>query len=245
MKTLLWAECRKLRRCRFLLLALLCTTGVTAIVFLGGNPARSSLSSQPLSCWYLNIAQPWATLFVLPAMIALFGSYLICREEEEGTLNALLLIPVRKIKLISAKMLLTFILSLLLYLLLFLQNLFLELFSASELSAGLAAEFLKTYLLEGIGVFLAVSPMIVLVSCCKKNYWLALALTELYSFAGLFMSISDTLRSFYPITAVLGIAGYYETTPQNRLQSWFILVLCACVTIFVLKIMDSKKRAGI
>lgn len=240
MKTLLWAECRKLRRCRFLLLALLCTTGITAIVFVGGTPSRSSLS-----CWYLNMAQPWATLFVLPAMVALFGSYLICREEEEGILNALLLIPVGETKLIFAKMILTLILSLLLYLLLFFQNLFLELFSVSGLSAGLAAEFLKAYLLEGSGVFLAVSPVIVLVSCCKKSYWLALALTELYSFAGLFMSISDTLRSFYPITAVLGIAGYYETTPQNRLQSCFILVFCACVTIVVLKIMDSKKKAGI
>ena len=94
--------------------------------------------------------------------------------------------------------------------------------------------FFKSYLLEGIGVFLAVSPIIALVSYTKKSYWLALLLAEIYSFAGLFMSMSNLTRSFYPITALLGVAGYYEMTTANLIGSIFILLLCGCLTVFIL-----------
>ena len=86
--------------------------------------------------------------------------------------------------------------------------------------------FFKSYLLEGIGVFLAVSPIIALVSYIKKSYWLALLLAEIYSFAGLFMSMSSLTKTFYPITALLGVAGYYETTTTNLFESLFVLLLC-------------------
>ena len=103
--------------------------------------------------------------------------------------------------------------SVLIYLLLFVITLSTELIlHYSDLSIGMVLSFFKSYLLEGVGVFLAVSPIIALVSYTKKSYWLALLLAEIYSFAGLFMSMSNLARSFYPITALLGVAGYYETT---------------------------------
>ena len=68
----------------------------------------------------------------------------------------------------------------------------------------------------------------------KKSYWLALLLAEIYSFAGLFMSMSSLTKSFYPITALLGVAGYYETTPINFVESILVLLLCGCLTVFIL-----------
>lgn len=44
--------------------------------------------------WYMTMVQPWATMFVLPAIIAMLGSYMICREEQDDTLKSLLLILV-------------------------------------------------------------------------------------------------------------------------------------------------------
>ena len=183
----------------------------------------------------MTMVQPWATMFVLPAIIAMLGSYLICREEQDDTLKSLLLIPVSETALTAAKMIVTFVLSVLIYLLLFVITLSTELIlHYSDLSIGMVLSFFESYLLEGIGVFLAVSPIIALVSYAKKSYWLALLLAEIYSFAGLFMSMSNLTRSFYPITALLGVAGYYETTTANLIGSIFILLLCGCLTVFIL-----------
>lgn len=125
--------------------------------------------------------------------------------------------------------------SVLLYLLLFVITLSTELIlHYSDLSIGMVLSFFKSYLLEGVGVFLAVSPIIALVSYTKKSYWLALLLAEIYSVAGMFMSMSNLARSFYPITALLGVAGYYETTTANLIGSIFILLLCGCLTMFIL-----------
>ena len=34
--------------------------------------------------WFMTAAQSLATFYVLPAVIALLGSYMICREEQGG-----------------------------------------------------------------------------------------------------------------------------------------------------------------
>ena len=39
----------------------------------------------------MTMVQPWATILVLPAMISMLGSYMICREEQDDTLKSLLL----------------------------------------------------------------------------------------------------------------------------------------------------------
>ena len=94
--------------------------------------------------------------------------------------------------------------------------------------------FLFTYFVNGIGVFLAVSPIVALVARMKKGYWLALVFAEIYSFAGLFASMSEILKTAYPITAVFNLSGYYEATIGNKAISLVILLLCITLTIFIL-----------
>lgn len=96
----------------------------------------------------------------------------------------------------------------------------------SDLSAEMVLKFFRIYLLDGIGVFLAISPMIALVARMKKGYWLALVFTELYSFAGLFASMSSTLNIYYPITAVFNCSGYYTASLQQIAGSMIVLLLC-------------------
>ena len=179
---------------------------------------------------------------MLPAVIALLGSYMICREEQDDTIKNLSLIPVNERKLTAAKMIILFLFSILAYVLLFLLTFSTEMvLHASELSIKMFFDFLKMYLLEGIGVFFAVSPIIALVPYLKKNYWLALAVAEIYSFAGLFMSMSNTLRTFYPITAIFGVSGYYETTAQEKLCSLLVLLLCGIVALIFLKKLNRRR----
>lgn len=235
MGKLIWAEYQKLRRCGILLFTVSAAVVAAGIVLIGGMSEDYGVRSTDGPGWYMTMVQPWATLFVLPAVIAMLGSYMICREEQDNTLKSLRILPVSEERLTAAKMLVTLSFSMLIYLLLFTITFLTEgALHFSDLSVNMVCRFLKMYLLEGIGVFLAVSPIIALVSYMKKSYWLALAAAEIVSFSGMFMSMSGTWRTFYPITAIFGVAGYYETTAGEWISSALVLLLCGCISIVVL-----------
>ena len=173
---------------------------------------------------------------MLPAVIALLGSYMICREEQEDTLKSLRLIPVDEVKLTLTKMVLAFVFSVLIYLLLFVITFFVETVLHFEaLSIGLVLGNLKTFFLDGIGVFFAISPIIALVARMKKGYWLALVFAEIYSFAGLFASMSVQLKTVYPMTAVFNLSGYYDGNAVQVLIGIAVLLTCGVLSIFILK----------
>lgn len=205
------------------------------IVFLSGLTANDGIRDIDTAGWYMAMAQPLATFFVLPAVIALLGSYMICREEQEDTLKSLRLIPVNEAKLTIAKMMITLVFSVLLYLLLFLITFITEAaLHASDLSIGMVASFLKAYLLDGLFLFLAISPIIALVSYRKKGYLVSLIVTAVYSFGGLFTSMSNTLKALYPITAVFTLSGYYDASKTQILLSCMSLLLCGSLAVFIL-----------
>lgn len=248
MRKLLWAECRKLRRSHMVWITIFATGMIAAIVFAGGldvysgpevhyglKSVQDGMRYLDNAGWYMDEAQPWATYFVLPAVIALLGSYMICREEEEDTLKSLRLIPVDEGKLTAAKMLIAFVFSVFLYLLLFAITFLTEAaLHGAALSAKLILTTLREYFLDGVGVFLAVSPIIALSARIKK-YWLALIFAEVYSMAGLFAGMVSAIKSIYPIGAVFNLSGYNITTPGKRAVSAAVLLLCGCLSVLLLK----------
>lgn len=183
MCTLLWAEYRKLRRSNIVWITIFATVLLAIIVFAEGQGIHDGPDVQyglkvvyegsryiDNAGWYMDEAQPLATMFVLPAVISLLGSYMICREEEDDTMKSLRLIPVDEGKLVAAKMMIAFVFSVLLYLLLFSITFLTEaLLHFSDLSVELVLSCMKEYLLDGIGVFLAISPIIAVVPCMKKK----------------------------------------------------------------------------
>lgn len=193
--------------------------------------------------WFMTAAQSLATFYVLPAVIALLGSYMICREEQEDTLKSLRLIPVDEVKLTLAKMILAFVFSVLIYLLLFAITFLVEaVLHLEALSVGLVLENLKIYFLDGVGVFFAISPIIALVARMKKGYWLALVFAEIYSFAGLFASMSQQLKTVYPMTAVFNISGYYNANMFQVLIGVVILMVCVILSLLILKGLNRKTK---
>ena len=188
-------------------------------------------------------ALTWATMFVLPAMTALMGSNMICREEQDDTIKYLRLIPINEAKLTAAKMIVTFVLSVLIYLLLFIITLVIEAaLHFSALYMEIVLDFLKMYLIQGAGVFFAVSPIIAIVPYIKKSYWAALVLAEIYSFSALFMSMSNPLKNFYPITTVFGVSGYYETSVQELIYYIISLSLCGCLAAVLLAELNYSQK---
>lgn len=243
MKDLLWAEWKKLHRSKIVWIALFATVMVAIIVFTQGQFVFNGSRYVDGAGWFMTAAQSLATFYVLPAVIALLGSYMICREDQEDTMKALRLIPVSESKLTAAKMLLSLVFSLLIYLLLFAVTFFAEaVLHFQSLSVGMVLGFLKTYLLDGLGVFLALSPIIALVARMKKGYWLALVFAEIYSFAGLFASMSSGLKIFYPITATFTISGYYEESVAGILGSVAILLFCGCLAAIILKGLQTANK---
>lgn len=246
---LLWAERQKIRRSNIVWITVFAAVMVAVIVFTGGQEVYYGPDVHyglktvydgsryiDNAGWYMDEVQPWATFFILPAVIALLGSYMICREEQEDTIKSLRLIPINETKLTAAKMIITFVFSILLYLLLFAITFLTEsVLHFNSLSAGLFFNSLKEYILDGVGVFFAVSPIIALVSRMKKGYWLALVFTEVYSLAGLFAGMSGILKTFYPITAVFNLSGYHIDTAGKIMASIMILLLCGCLSAFILK----------
>lgn len=243
MELLLWAERRKLRRSKILWIAGFATVMVALIVFAQGQFIFNGSRYIDGAGWFMSAAQSLATFYVLPAVIALLGSYMICREEQEDTLKSLRLIPVDEVKLTLSKMVLALAFSGLIYLLLFAITFLVEAALHFEaLSIGLILGNLKTYLLDGIGIFLAISPIIALVARMKKGYWLALVFAEIYSFAGLFASMTEPLKTVYPITAVFKLSGYYEASIIQTLIGIVVLLVCAALALFILKGLNRKAK---
>lgn len=249
MLNMLWAERQKIRRLPMIWITVFATVMAAVIVFALGReiyygPEAVYYGSRYIdhAGWYMNVAQSLATFFLLPSVAALFGSYLICREEQEDTLKALRLIPINEAKLTAAKMTITCVLCIFLYLLLFVITLSAELIlHASGLSAAMILGFLKEYVLDGLGVFLAIAPIIAFVSRWKKGYWLALIGTQIYAFAGLLAGMSSTLTTFYPITAVFNLSGHHIVSEERIGGSMAVLLLCGCLAAFILKRVKYKK----
>lgn len=256
MRTLLWAECKKLRRSSIMWITVFATVMLAAIVFAEGQGIHDGPDVQyglkvvregsryiDNAGWYMDEAQPLATIFVLPAVIALLGSYMICREEEDDTMKSLRLIPVNEAKLTAAKMIMAFVFSVLLYMLLFAITFLTEaVMHFSDLSPVLILSCMKEYLLDGVGVFLAISPIIAFVARMKKGYWAALVFTEFYSVTGLFAGMSSRLLYLYPINAIFNLSGYHITTMGKRLVSIFVLLLCGCLSAFILKGLNHRDK---
>lgn len=256
MRTLLWAEYRKLRRSSIVWITVFATVMIAIIVFAEGQSIHNGPDVQcglktvyegsryiDNAGWYMDEAQPLATFFVLPAVIALLGSYMICREEEEDTLKSLRMIPVNEATLTAAKMIMAFLFSVLLYLLLFAMTFLTEaVLHFPALSPRLVFSCVKEYLLDGAGVFLAVSPIIAFAAHMKKGHWLALVFAEIYSCAGLFAGMSSQLLYLYPVIAVFNLSGNHITTAGKRTVSILVLLLCGCCSVFLLKRLKTKKK---
>ena len=101
MKTLLWAERLKLKRSKILWIAVFSAVMVAFIVFMQGQFQYYGQRYVNNVTWYMTATQSLGSLYVFPAMIALMGSYMICRENQDDTMKSLSLIPVSISKLMG------------------------------------------------------------------------------------------------------------------------------------------------
>lgn len=239
MKTLLWAESVKLKRSKIVWIAIFLAIMVAFIVFMQGQFQYYGKRYVDEVTWYMTATQSLGSLYVFPAIIALMGGYIICRENQDDTMKSLALIPISVSNLVGVKLIVTAIFSVAQYAFLFVVTLTVEaILHSSLLDSGMVLRFAKIYFLEGICLFLAVSPIIAIVYRLKKGYWLALIFAEVYSFFGLFAGMQSTMRFLYPITAAFCVAGYYEATPVQFAISLFSLLACGGLSVMIIQSVD-------
>ena len=241
MLKLIQTEFLKLRRRKFVWLMLLAALFMPFFaLFYFQHIGETGIDPVQFYKWTAFSYTPW---IILPVVLGMLCTMLMYDENQYDMLKQLWIIPVNETKLTAAKMIVSLIFSILIYLLLFIITFSVEaILHFQSLSIGLVLGFLKTYLLDGLGIFLAISPIIALVAKMKKGYWLALVFAEIYSFAGLFASMSATLKALYPITAVFNISGYYETVTLNWIYSVFVLLLCGGFSALILRNLNHKKK---
>ena len=261
-RNLFWAECRKLRRSKMILIAVAAVFLTAGILFVGGlevyhglevhyglKVMRDGMRYLENAGWYMDEMQPWAFFFVIPGMTALFGSYLSVREQEEDTMKSLRLIPLQEIDLMRVKMILTLLFSIGLSMLCFGITFLTEaVLHIEDLSASFVFMLWKEYVLGGIGIFFAVFPIIAFAAGRQKNCWSVFLFTEIYSVFGLFAGMADRVKDFYPITAVFNVSGYQIASMERRMISAIVLLLCGCLGIFWIRkkcdMIRGEKRNG-
>ncbi|MCW1051981.1 ABC transporter permease [Streptococcus rupicaprae] len=243
MKTLLFAEYKKLYRSKLMFLLVFALIMTLGIVFLQGQFSFDGKKYIDTFGWYFLQVQSLTTYFVLPSLIALFGGYIICREEQEDVLKSLKLIPIDEKNMITAKMIITLLGSIFIYLILFMVSLIIEtVLHLHAVNMSEVVHYFVVYVLTGIGVFMVISPIIALIGLVKRSYWIALIIAEIYSFVGIFFASKEILRAIYPISSVFILSGAYETSAIEIMISIIVNTFCCLIAYKILnKISISKK----
>ena len=243
MKTLLLAEYKKLHRSKLIFLLVFALMMTLGVVFLQGQFTFSGEKYIDTFGWYILQVHSLTTYFVLPSLIALFGGYIICREEQEDVLKSLRLIPIDESNMITAKMIITLLGSIFVYLILFMVSLIIEaVLHLNAVNMSEVVHYFVVYVLTGIGVFMAISPIIAFVGLVKRSYWIALIIAEIYSFIGIFFASKEVVRAIYPISSVFVLSGLYKTPVMELLISIIVNIGCCFISHRILKKMRVRKK---
>ncbi|TCZ78869.1 ABC transporter permease [Paenibacillus albiflavus] len=235
MLTLVKMEVLKLKRSNIFRIALLILLLLTGIIVMQGSMLHNGVRFFDSPGWLLEGALSWGTFYIFPAIFSLLGTYMISREFQDGTMKILQTIPVDMNKLIKAKLFTSCIMSIILSITLFILILISEMIlHVHQLSIDLILGYFIQYLLQGIGIFIAITPIIALTAIFQKSYLLSIVFAIIYSFMGIFAA-SSKLHSIYPISAVFVFSGAYPVTGMAYWLSCLSLLATLAIALMMLK----------
>lgn len=223
-------EFSKLKRSKILYIVII--TNFLFFLCAAAQGLKSNYTAERL----MNETLTYGTFLIIPALFSLLGSYMISREHHDDTLKSLMMIPINTNNLIAAKLIASLIIGILLCMFLFAFTLITEVVvHPSEITAMLIFIQLKNYILQGIGCFIAVLPIISLMTTIKNGNWLSVIFAELYSFTGLIAS-SSKYRYIYPISAVFGFSGASKAEITEYIVCCVSLLASVLITWIILKL---------
>lgn len=159
-----------------------------------------NLSSPGEFTWIEYVSQNlWPQIILLwPCIFGVFGSYIFCRENIENTYKNLLIIPVGRIQLAVAKMLVMLVSIISMSLITYILNL-------SGAFIGVVVTFtefiegLQIYLLAGVLMFACILPVMFVSIVVKKSFLLSICIIIVYSLVSFLASWIAPLAALLPI----------------------------------------------
>ncbi|WP_342556410.1 ABC transporter permease [Paenibacillus sp. FSL R7-0652] len=200
-------EFNKLKRTRLLLISVITIVLVAFIIVLQGLRYFQGERYINTLGWLSEGTLSLFTYYIFPPLFALIGSFIICRELQYDTLKNLQMIPISKTKLMLVKLCTACLISLLMSVVLFMVVICTEyIFNGRMMTINFVITNFKQYLLQGIGCFVAVTPIITIATVLSRGYWISAAIAIVYSFIGVFTTNSP-IHSLYPISAIFEVSG--------------------------------------
>lgn len=159
-----------------------------------------NLSNPSDFTWKLYVQQNlWPQIILLwPCVFGVFGSYIFCRERLENTYKNLLIIPVGRIQLAVAKMIVMFVSIMTMSILTYVLNLS-GIFVGVSVTVVEFLEELKVYALAGFLMFLCILPMMLVSIVVRKGFLLSICISIVYSLGSFLASWVPPLAALLPI----------------------------------------------
>lgn len=186
---------------------------------------------------------------IFPMCICLVAGYMISREQTDDTLKNILTIPISFKKLLTGKLIVCGIVSIIFGLICSLFTIIAEIivvFPGFEISLVLKAILQITAV--NFFLYLAVLPIIILT--CRKagRFLVGVIIAFVYGYGGIFAAGNMTLANLYPITASLGMVGYrcYDTAVRWNIGicscSLLITIIISAVLILCMKEQETTQK---
>jgi ABC-type transport system involved in multi-copper enzyme maturation permease subunit len=159
-----------------------------------------NLSKPSNFTWIQYVSQNlWPQIILLwPCIFGVFGSYIFCRESIENTYKNLLIIPVGRIQLAIAKILVMFVSIIAMSFITYILNLS-GVFVGVTVTPAEFIEGLQTYLLSGILMFVCILPVMLVSIVVKKGFLLSICISIVYSLISFLASWIAPLAALLPI----------------------------------------------
>lgn len=182
---------------------------------------------------------------IFPMCISLIAGYMISREQTDDTLKNILTVPVSFKRLLTGKLIVCGVLSIVFGLICSLFTIIAELivgFPGFHFSLILQAVLQITAV--NFFLYLAVLPIIIITSRKSSSFLIGVIVAFVYGYGGMFAAGNMTLANIYPITASLGMIHYrsYDAAVRwNTVTCMVSLVIVVAISAVLILCMKEKE----
>ena len=182
---------------------------------------------------------------IFPMCISLIVGYMISREQTDDTLKNILTVPVSFKRLLTGKLIVCGVLSIVFGLICSLFTVIAELivgFPGFHFSLILQAVLQITAV--NFFLYLAVLPIIIITSRKSSSFLIGVIVAFVYGYGGMFAAGNMTLANIYPITASLGMIHYrsYDAAVRwNTVTCMVSLVIVVAISAVLILCMKEKE----
>ena len=182
---------------------------------------------------------------IFPMCISLIAGYMISREQTDDTLKNILTVPVSFKRLLTGKLIVCGVLSIVFGLICSLFTVIAELivgFPGFHFSLILQAVLQITAV--NFFLYLAVLPIIIITSRKSGSFLIGVIVAFVYGYGGMFAAGNMTLANIYPITASLGMIHYrsYDAAVRwNTVTCTVSLAIVVAISVVLILCMKEKE----